>query len=160
MSAHLQHEAEGDEDEVKVGVVVFRLGAEFYACEVSSVEEVVTDQPIHSLADIPPPLLGVVRIRGALLPVVDIAPALGLRLGEAATPAVLVVDGPAGRVGIAVDEVHQVTALPPGAIRAIAGAATEEQGAGVTHLGGELVSILDLARVLGGQMNQTAGGDT
>lgn len=138
-----------------VQVVVFRLGAELYACDVLRVEEVVTGERVHSLPDVPPPLLGVVRLRGALLPVVDVAPVLGLRLEDPHTPAVLVVEGAAGRMGIAVDEVREVATLPASAVQAspVRGAEEEEHVTGVARVGEELITLLDLAGVLGEKMN-------
>lgn len=139
-----------------VQVVVFRLGGELHACDVLRVEEVVTGERVHPLPDVPPPVLGVIRLRGALLPVVDVAPALGLRLRETDTPGVLVLEGAGGRLGVAVDEVREVATLPASSIQAapVRGADEEEHVQGVARVGGTLVALLDLARLLGEQFNQ------
>ena len=134
-------------------VVVFRLGGELYACDVQRVEEVVEGERIHPLPDVPPPFVGVLRLRGALLPVLDVAPALGLRL-RAEAPAVLVVEAQAGRLGIAVDEARAVAALPESALREAPGEA-DEQVTGIARVEGELVTLLDLAAVLGERLTQT-----
>jgi purine-binding chemotaxis protein CheW len=141
--------------EAAVRVVVFRLGGELHACDVRRVEEVVEGARVHPLPDIPPPVLGVIRVRGALLPVLDVAPALGLRLSAGGTPAVLVVERGDDRVGVAVDEVREVATLPASAIQAAPLREDEEHVTGVARIGGTLVALLDLARLIGETTNQT-----
>lgn len=136
-----------------VRVVVFRLGEELYACDVLRVEEVVEGAPIHPLPDVPPPFAGVLRLRGALVPVLDVAPALGLRLASA-EPAVLIVESETGRLGIAVDEAREVAALPVSELRDAPGAEQDEEVTGVARVGGELVTLLDLGAVLGEKLIQ------
>jgi purine-binding chemotaxis protein CheW len=145
---------EGPLEEAGVRVVVFHLGGELHACDVLRVEEVVEGVPVHALPDVPPPVLGVIRLRGTLLPVLDVAPALGLRLA-AGTPAVLVVERAGDRVGVAVDEVREVATLPTSAIQTAPLREDEEHVTGVTRVGGALVSLLDLAQLIGETTNQT-----
>jgi len=52
-------------------VIAFRVGGEWHACDVQLVEEVVTRSGIHPLPDMPPRLLGVLRLRGELVPVLE-----------------------------------------------------------------------------------------
>lgn len=137
-----------------VRVVVFRLGGELYACDVLRVEEVVVGERIHPLPDVPPPFIGVLRLRGALVPVLDVAPALGHRL-RSEEPAVLVVEAEAGRLGIAVDEAREVAALPASALRDAPGAEQDEEVTGVARVGEDLVTLLDLGAVLGEKLTQT-----
>jgi len=131
-------------------VVVFRVGPELHACDVLLVEEVVSDTRVHPLPDLPAEVLGVIRLRGALVPVLDVAPALGLRLEAGRTPAVLVVEAPRGRLGIAVDEVRDVASIPLSAIQPAPGRAGEqdEQVLGVARVGEALVTLLDLPGIL------------
>lgn len=142
-------------EEAWVRMVVFRLGGELHACDVRRVEEVVEGARVHPLPDIPPPVLGVIRLRGALLPVLDVAPALGLRLEAGGAPAVLVVERGDDRVGVAVDEVREVATLPASAIQAAPLREDEEHVTGVARLGGMLVALLDLAQLIGETTNQT-----
>lgn len=137
-------------DETAFPAVVFRIGRELHACDVRLVEEVVTGQRVYPLPDVPRPLLGVVRLRGALVPVLDLAPGMGLRLEETATPDVLVLDAGERRIGVAVDEAREVTAFPASAVRPAPsrGAEQEENVLGVARAGDALVTILDLAAVL------------
>ena len=131
-----------------VQVIAFRIGGEMHACDVLLVQEVVTKQAIHRLPDMPGHLLGVLRLRGELVPVVDVAPALELRLEAGHTPAVLVADTEHGRVGVAAEAVHEVVNVPPGAFRP---APTTDRGGhlvGVARVGADLINLIDLAEIL------------
>ncbi|HEV2146138.1 MAG TPA: chemotaxis protein CheW [Longimicrobiaceae bacterium] len=139
---------EGEDDAFRG--VVFRLGSELHACDVRLVEEVVNGARVHPLPDVPRPLLGVIRLRGALVPVLDVAPGLGVRLEETETPDVLVLDAGDRRVGVAVDEAREVAAFPASTVRPAPprGAEREEHVLGVARAGDALVTLLDLAAVL------------
>lgn len=148
--------SEGAAEERGMQVVVFRLGGELHACDVQRVEEVVTGERLHPLPDLPPAVAGVIRLRGALVPVLDVAPVLGLTLREAQTPAVLIVEGGAGRVGVAVDEVREVTTLPASAVRGAGAGGEDEHVVGVARLDGALVTLLDFAGFPGLNLTQSS----
>jgi chemotaxis signal transduction protein len=130
---------------VPLQVIVFELGGQMHACDVLLVEEVVTKLAIHPLPDMPPRLLGVVRLRGELIPVLDVAPLLALTLGDG-QPTVLVLDDGERRVGIAADYVHDVLTLSPGSLRPAPGG--DAHVAAVAHVDGVLYTLVDLAEVL------------
>ncbi len=100
-----------------VQVIAFRIGGELHGCDILLVQEVVSRPPIHPLPDMPPHLLGVMRLRGELVPVLDVAPALDLRLDAERRPAVMVTGDEGARVGVAADAVSDVMTVPPGAFR-------------------------------------------
>ncbi len=135
------------EDEAQV--IAFRLGGELHACDVQLVEEVVTKRKVHRLPDMPPRLLGMLRLRGELVPVVDVAPLLELRL-EAEQPAILVMAVGDVRVGVAVDAAHEVVTLSPAEYRPapLTGAERDQFVVGVARVEGKLVSLLDLGEML------------
>ena len=139
-----------------VQVVAFELGGELHACDVLLVEEVVSGQRVHPLPDLPPHILGVLRLRGELLPVIDVAPLLEQRL-RAERPVVMVVDAPGGRVGVAADEVHDVVALAPGSYRPAPGGALDTRLAGLARVEGRLVTLVDLAEILREQTTLSPG---
>lgn len=140
-----------------VQVIAFELGGELHACDVLLVEEVVTGQRVHPLPDLPPRVLGVLRLRGELVPVIDVAPLLEQRLAAIERPAVLVVDTGRGRLGVAADEVHDVVTLAPGSFRPAPGGAAETRLAGLARLEGRLVTLVDLAEILREQSTLSPG---
>lgn len=97
------------------GLVTFRIGAREYAASLSDVLEVVRLPVLSDLPGMTPPLVGVLDLRGAALPVLD----LRVGAGPADPGDVLVLDGDdSGPVGVAVDQVRAVLAegelLPAG----------------------------------------------
>lgn len=138
-----------DESE-ETQVIAFHLGGEVHACDIMLVEEVVTRQPLHPLPDVPPQILGVLRLRGELVPVLDIAPALDLELDRARTPAVLVLDAGTERVGVAVDDLYEVLVIPARTLRPppLTGGERDSFVVAVARVDEILVTLIDLAEIL------------
>ena len=145
-----------------VQVIAFQLGGELQGCDILLVQEVVTKLSIHALPDMPEHLLGVVRLRGELVPVVDVAPLLGLSLQRERAPAVLVTEVEGGRVGVAAEVVHEVMEVPPGAFRPAPVSAADRGGylVGVARVGTRLVNLIDLAQILRDQATLSPGETT
>ena len=135
------------EDEAQV--IAFRIGGELHACDVQLVEEVVTRRRVHRLPDMPARLLGVLRLRGELVLVVDVAPLLDLAL-TAEQPAILLAAVGDVRVGVAVDAAHEVVALNPADYRPapLTGGERDQFIVGVARIDGTLVNLLDLGEML------------
>jgi chemotaxis signal transduction protein len=118
-----------------------RVGSEHYAVPVAHVLEVgdmgeLTIAPGSSRA-----ILGVRNLRGELLPVFDLAAALGLPRG-AAPQRMLVAERRGVRAGFAVDEVTDVDGLPE---------ADQETGSDLLSsavlIDGALVGVIDVDRL-------------
>lgn len=139
-----------------VQVIAFRIGGELQACDILLVQEVVTKSAIHPLPDMPEHLLGVLRLRGELVPVLDVAPALELKL-EAGRHAVLVTEVEGGRVGVAAEAVHEVMTVPPGAFREAPLAGGGGYLVGVARVDAQLVNLIDLAEILRDQATLSHG---
>lgn len=130
--------------------VAFRLGGELHGCDIRLVEEVVTKRQIHPLPDVPPHVLGVLLLRGEMVPVMDVAPALGLALQARGAPSILVVGMGEARVGVAAEAVHEVLEVPADALRPAphTGADRDAYVLGVARLEPGLVNLIDLAEIL------------
>jgi purine-binding chemotaxis protein CheW len=129
-------------------VVAFRMGGELHGCDIRLVEEVVTRQRIHPLPDVPPHLLGMILLRGEMVPVVDVSAALGLSLSPGGARPILVAGVGGARVGVAADAVHEVMEVPAEALRPAPHAAGEAYVVGVARLAPGLVTLIDLAELL------------
>jgi purine-binding chemotaxis protein CheW len=123
--------------------VHLRVGAERYALPVADVRSIVDMEGLTPVLGMPPAVVGLRPLDGALLPVFALATLLGVGGGE---PARIVVVESAGAsdVGLAVDEVLDVAPLPALDAPPAAGALH-----GTTLLDGVLVGAIDLAVVLG-----------
>jgi purine-binding chemotaxis protein CheW len=94
-------------------LVVVRLQGIEHALPVEHVVEVLRMVAITPLAEAPPWLLGVIDLRGRVIPVVDMRRRLGMpqREPDLSTP-ILVVRSRSVTAGLVADEVVEVLALP------------------------------------------------
>ena len=99
--------------------VVFRLGGEGYALEVMRVQEVLDVPALTEVPGSPKSLLGVINLRGHVVPVYDLRIPFGLKVNPkpARTPSVLIVETEAGNesqvTGLLVDRVSDVLEFSP-----------------------------------------------
>jgi purine-binding chemotaxis protein CheW len=138
------------EREGSAQVVAFHLGGELHGCDIRLVEEVVVKREVHPLPDMPAHLLGVLLLRGEMVPVMDVAPALGLALRSRAAPSILVVGMGEGRIGVAAEAVHEVLEVPADTLRPApyTGGDRDAYVVAVARLAPGLVNLIDLAEIL------------
>jgi purine-binding chemotaxis protein CheW len=121
--------------------VRLRVASEAYAMAVEHVVRVATLGEVAAVPGSSPAMLGVRNLRGQVLPVADLARLLGVV--APVPPASLVVVEAAGlQAGLAVGEVTGVSEL--------ADPSEETKSpllAGATLAGGELIGIIDVAKV-------------
>lgn len=99
-------------------VLTARLGGEEYGIDILAVQEIRRYEAPTRIANAAAHLLGVMNLRGVIVPVVDLRRHLGLP-AEHGTDTVTVVVNVANRtLGLVVDAVSDVVALDPGCIRA------------------------------------------
>jgi purine-binding chemotaxis protein CheW len=102
-----------------VQLCTFRIGGEDYAIDVMRVREIIHPLPITPVPRAPAFVEGVVRLRGEVVPVLDVRKRLGV---EARPPSrksrFLVVNVAGRRIGLVVDEVCEVLRLPRSDLRA------------------------------------------
>jgi purine-binding chemotaxis protein CheW len=110
--------AEDDRDRAQ-SYVVFRLGGEGYALEVMRVQEVLDMQSFTEVPGGPRSLLGVINLRGHVVPVYDLRLSFGLTKdgGTNRAPCVLIVESSVGSdvqvTGLLVDRVSDVLDFSP-----------------------------------------------
>ena len=104
--------------------VVFRLGGEGYALEVMRVQEVLDVQSMTEVPGSPKCLLGVINLRGHVVPVYDLRIPFGLHAGSNLNraPSVLIVETEQGNdsqvTGLVVDRVSDVLEFAPEEVQA------------------------------------------
>jgi purine-binding chemotaxis protein CheW len=141
-------------------LVSFRLGEEEYAVDILCVQEIIRLARITPVPNAPSFVVGVLNLRGRVIPVLCLRQCLGMERG---TPTgktrILVADVPPSTLGFAVDSVAEVIRVPlediepppaPGP-----GARLQPYVQGVAKLDGRLLMILDLARLLSGEETQS-----
>lgn len=96
----------------------FRIGGEDYAIDIMRVREIIHPLPITRVPRTPPFVVGVFRLRGEVIPLLDVRERLGLPAVESGRRTRFLVVHVAGqRVGLVVDEVCEVVRLTRREIR-------------------------------------------
>ena len=130
----------------------FTLADEHYALDILKVQEIRGYEGVTRVPDTPAYIRGVVNLRGAIVPVLDLRMKLGLAEARYDAFTVMIVLNLDGRAaGIVVDAVSDVVVLEDGQIRA-----TPELGAAVdtrfiSAIGatdGGMVILLDIASLI------------
>jgi purine-binding chemotaxis protein CheW len=133
-------------------LLVVELARQQYALRVQQVREVVPRAALTVLPGAPPGVLGILQLRGALLPVID----LRQRLNVPATPAqisqsIVVALTRGFAVGLLVDAVGGIAAADVGVV-------SERQGSSgalitsVAEVHGQLMTILDPDAAVGAEL--------
>lgn len=139
-------------------VVVFKLRDELYALPVGDVREVVRLQEITPLPKAPAFLLGVISLRGRIVPVMDLRKQFD-RPADQPTERVriLITRLPSSMstrswVGLIVDGVEEVASIPPEAVEPapefLANQLGQDYLAGIARRGTKLVVLLNTAGIL------------
>jgi purine-binding chemotaxis protein CheW len=153
--------------EPSVQYLTFTLGAELFALPIAPIREIIEFQGLTEIPLTPAFLRGVINLRGAVVPVID----LSVRFGRAATEigrrtCVVIVevgleDG-VHPLGMIVDAVNEVLEVEPGRIEAKPGFGAGLRAdfvAGMLNLGGRFVVTLDIESVLSSaELEQLVGG--
>ncbi|MBI5832340.1 MAG: purine-binding chemotaxis protein CheW [Armatimonadetes bacterium] len=142
----------------------FRLAAEEYGISILSVREIIGLQPITAVPQAPAAVLGVINLRGKVIPVVSLRTMFGLPDVEAtAQSCIIVLDithlGLARQVGVLVDEVAEVANLEAREIEPapdLGAGAGQRYVKGVGLLGKRVMMLLDAGDMLSDQISVDA----
>ncbi len=132
-------------------IVGFRVGKENFGVPISIVHEIVRMMEITEIPDSPSYIEGVINLRGKIIPVVDLRKRFEEPVQSNRHNRILVAELDGHLVGLIVDAAHEVLKVnseliePPPNIF--------EQGelnyvTGVGKLGGKLVILIDLAKIM------------
>jgi purine-binding chemotaxis protein CheW len=130
----------------------FRIAEQEYSVNIMSVREIRGWTRATSLPHAPGYVHGVINLRGAVLPVIDLALRLGVEAGAPTERSVIiVVDLGARTIGLRVDAVSDILAIPESALQPPPDLVSEPGGAFVralTIIEGRMIRVLDLDAVL------------
>jgi purine-binding chemotaxis protein CheW len=126
--------------------LMFELHSRRYGIAAQAVQEIFLLPEIHSLAEVPAAVVGVLNLRGSLLPVVD----LSQRLGQGTHPftlndSIIVLTHAGQTAAVVVSQVFDVVQLPPP--KATAPSPSDNASApplveGITQWGTEVITLL------------------
>jgi purine-binding chemotaxis protein CheW len=133
-------------------IVVFDLENEQFGVEIACVEGIVKMQPITSVPYAPTYMEGITSLRGAILPVMNLAKKFGIDMGPYTKESRIVIafqnEKKVGMIVSAVSEVltidESVIELPPPMVSNI----NAEYINGIARINQKLVILLDLEEIL------------
>ena len=125
-------------------LLVFRVGGELFALVLTAIEEALELPQLSAIPEMSSSMLGVVTLRGRMLPAYSPARPLGITL-ERDDAAALVIRAGERRIALAVDDVDDVFTLDLATLRAAptAGAERDALLVGVARRSADLVAVLD-----------------
>lgn len=133
-------------------LVVFSLGREEFAVEVTQVREIMRMEEITRMPKSPHFVEGIINLRGQIIAVVELAKRLNLEVGERDSDTrIIVVEAEDIKVGMIVDAVSEVLRVSADAVEPSPTMATDISAAylqGVVKQDNRLIILLDLTRVL------------
>ena len=147
-----QHEEDKEEEEEQLQLLTFMLGNEEYALNIMDIKEIIRPRECSEVPRAPEYILGIISLRGTIIPIFDVNKRLGLAPGKRnAQNRIVVVRSREHLFGLHVDSVVQVMDLPLSRIEPppeILGGVEGEFLRGVGKIDDRLIILLNLARIL------------
>jgi purine-binding chemotaxis protein CheW len=133
-------------------LIAFRIGDQEFCVDIMAVREIRGWTPATPLPRAPTFMKGVINLRGAVLPIVDLGARFGLKTSEPSARHVIMVANIAGRlVGLLVDAVSDIIQLTDESVQPTPDVASEEVRTfvkGIFAIEGRMVSLIDLDHIL------------
>ena len=134
-------------------LIAFRIGAQEFCVDIMIVREIRGWTPATALPHAPNFVSGVINLRGAVLPIVDLARRLGFPASSPTARHVIIVAQIAKQtVGLLVDAVSDILTINDGNIQPTPDLAPTDQiknfVRGLLPIDGRMISLLSLDRVL------------
>jgi purine-binding chemotaxis protein CheW len=137
-------------------VLTFALGAEVYGVDILRLKEIRGWSPVTRLPHSPPAVLGVLNLRGVVVPIIDLRVRFGMAAAEFTAITVIIVlslrtERGDQEFGIVVDKVMDVVDIAPEQIRptpATSCAATRDAIEGIATVDEQMLILLDAERMI------------
>lgn len=133
-------------------IISFNLGDEFYGADIGDVAEIMEMAPIMPIPNVPQFILGLINLRGTIVPVVDLRARFGLGL-KAWTPEsrIIIMKEKNLLVGVVVDSMWESMKLAEEVFQPVPhGVANVDAGyfRDICSVRGRMVSVLDIGKIL------------
>jgi len=113
-ASKVEEKSETEKTEEVIEILTFSLLNEDFAFRISQLEEILRYQWITTVPNVPKYILGVTSLRGTVIPVIDLKLKLSLTdklSGNNRSGKILIIKGPKGPIGVAVDKVLGVVRI-------------------------------------------------
>ena len=147
-------------------VLTFVLGSETYGVDILRVQEIRGWSPVTKIPHAPPHVLGVLNLRGSIVPIVDMRMRFALDRAEYTSVTVIIVlsvHSSTGRrdFGVVVDGVSDVVNVDEAAVKPTPDLGSREATAhirGLATVSGRMVMLLDIDKIIGEDIAAAGGG--
>jgi purine-binding chemotaxis protein CheW len=133
-------------------MIAFRISEQMFCVDIMAVREIRGWTPATPLPRAPAYMRGVINLRGAVLPIVDLGARLGLETNEAtARHVIMVVHLGARTVGLLVDAVSDIVTVTDDMVQPTPDIASDQVKVfvrGLFALDGKMVSLIGLDKIL------------
>jgi purine-binding chemotaxis protein CheW len=133
--------------------LTFQVGEEEYGVEILRVREIIGMQPITPVPGSPAHVIGVINLRGNIIPVMSMRERFGMGASEAHPHnVIIVIENGAAHIGIAVDRVREVASFVDADIEPRPAYGLDVDANAVKAIGksqGRIRILLDIHKVLG-----------
>jgi purine-binding chemotaxis protein CheW len=141
-------------------VLTFTLGDETYGVDILRVQEIRGWSPVTRIPQAPAHVLGVLNLRGSIVPIVDLRMRFNLQRAEYTPLTVIIVlsvESAVGRrdFGLVVDGVSDVMDVPTADVKPppeLGEQVTTEFIEGLAAVAGRMVMLLDIDKLIGGDV--------
>lgn len=132
--------------------LAFKLGTEEYGIDILRVQEIRSYEPPTRIANAPDFLLGVINLRGVIVPIADLRVKFELAQAECGSHTVVIVLRLGARtVGIVVDAVSDVISFTPEQLRPVPEFGTQFDTRHLLAMGaldGRLLILMDIEQLM------------
>jgi purine-binding chemotaxis protein CheW len=141
-------------------LIAFRIGAQEFCVDIMSVREIRGWTPATALPQSPGFVRGVINLRGAVLPIIDLAARLGFPPAEPTARHVIIVAQIASQVvGLLVDAVSDILTVTDDLVQPTPDVASEMAKTfvrGVLAVEGRMISLIALDNLLPAHVSEAA----
>ncbi|MBF4509856.1 MAG: purine-binding chemotaxis protein CheW [Aeromicrobium sp.] len=139
-----------------VGLLLFRLGEEWYAVGIDRVREILNEYEVTRIPRVPDFILGVINVRGEIVSVTDIATLMRVPSRtevdlDGVLPSAVIVANESCVSAIVVDEIGDIVDVPVDSLEPPLSTLDKTQGeyiAGSVYIDARLIGIANLDKVL------------
>lgn len=136
----------------QIEMISFKVGNQEFSVDIMGVREIRGWAPATPLPQTPPYMRGVMNLRGAVLPIMDLAVRLGLPATEpSARSVIIVVRSGEKLIGLLVDAVSDILTITPDMLQPTPDVACDRVRnfvRGLIALDGRMISQIALERVM------------
>ncbi|WP_313193779.1 chemotaxis protein CheW [Shinella zoogloeoides] len=132
-------------------IIAFMLHEQQFCVRTTSIREIRGWAPVTPLPHAPAEVLGVMNLRGTVIPIIDLSVKLGMAPAQSTERSAIVVTHVKGQtIGLMVDRVSDILTVTGAELQPVpvgAGVATESYAEGIIARDREMICFLDLEAI-------------